>query len=155
MRKWCAGPTYFGSPPQQPLMRPPHVLTLTHCARTAVVNVTITNPAYWGVQHFFSNSTLMSHVTILAKRGRRPYDRAATARQPVSLTRASREARQRRVGTRADARTPGTGPGERTNASKGPLAHTERGQPAGVAQPIRRGVNPVVEGCRGEPVSAR
>jgi len=68
VRKWCAGPTYFGSPPQQQLMRPPHVLTLTHCAHTAVVNVTITNPAYWGVQHFFSNSTLMSHVTILAPR---------------------------------------------------------------------------------------
>ena len=66
MHKWCEGPTYFGSPPQ--LMRPPHLLTLTHCAHTAIVNVTITNPSYWGVQHFFSNSTLMSQVTILAPR---------------------------------------------------------------------------------------
>lgn len=62
----CAGPTFFGEPPT--LMRPPHVLTFTHCANTSLANVTITNPAYWGIQHFFSNVTTMDLVTILAPR---------------------------------------------------------------------------------------
>jgi hypothetical protein len=80
--------------------------------------------------------------------------RATVGRYPVSLVQASRKAQRQRVGTRADACTPGTVRGARTNASKGPLAHTERGQPAGFAQPIRRGVSPVGIGCRREPASA-
>lgn len=60
----CAGPTYFGSPP----MRPPHTLTFTHCSNVTLSNVTVSNPAYWGIQHFFSNDTSMSAVTILAPR---------------------------------------------------------------------------------------
>lgn len=66
VHKRCAGPTYFGSPPQ--LMRPPHALSFVHCAGTTVSNVTLLNPPYWGLQHFFSNATRMSHVTILAPR---------------------------------------------------------------------------------------
>ena len=60
----CAGPTYFGDPP----MRPPHLLSFTHCAFTTLSNVTFQNPAYWGVQHFFSNDTAVRGVTILAPR---------------------------------------------------------------------------------------
>ena len=62
----CAGPTFFGAPLAQ--LRPPHVLTFTHCANTRLANITITNPPYWGVQHFFSNDTVMDFVTILAPR---------------------------------------------------------------------------------------
>lgn len=63
---YCSGPTFFGAP--LALMRPPHVLTFTHCANTSIMNVTITNPAYWGIQHFFSNDTALDFVTILAPR---------------------------------------------------------------------------------------
>jgi len=63
---YCAGPTFFGAP--QASMRPPHVLTFTHCANTSLSNVTIANPPYWGVQHFFSNDTALNFVTILAPR---------------------------------------------------------------------------------------
>jgi polygalacturonase len=63
----CAGPTYFGGPGDPP-MRPPHLLSFTHCARSVLENVTFQNPAYWGVQHFFSNDTVARGVTILAPR---------------------------------------------------------------------------------------
>jgi polygalacturonase len=64
VQKHCAGPTFFGSPP----MRPPHTLTFVHCSNVTLSNVTVTNPAYWGLQHFFSNDTSISAVTILAPR---------------------------------------------------------------------------------------
>eukprot|EP01079_Euglenida_sp_SAG-EU17-18_P008385 gene8385-1498_t len=61
----CQGPTLFG--PDNNL-KPPHVVTLSRCSGTAMSNVTVTNPPYWGVQHFFCNDTQLSQVTILAPR---------------------------------------------------------------------------------------
>lgn len=59
----CAQPPRF----QQDSM-PPHVVTFYHCSGCNMANVTVTNPAFWGVQHFFCNQTQLDHVTILAPR---------------------------------------------------------------------------------------
>ena len=63
----CAPDVFFGNATVGRL-RPPHVLTFVNCSGVTVRNVTVTNPAFWGVQHFFCNHTRMSHVTILAPR---------------------------------------------------------------------------------------
>jgi polygalacturonase len=66
LHKKCAGSTFFGTPGMK--LRPPHVLTFTRCTGVTLRNVTITNPPFWGVQHFFCNQSSHSHVTILAPR---------------------------------------------------------------------------------------
>ena len=58
----CAGPVLFEG------AFPPHAVTFTHCAGCNVLNVTLTNPAFWGLQHFFCNDTVMANVTITAPR---------------------------------------------------------------------------------------
>eukprot|EP00040_Diaphanoeca_grandis_P001159 m.17629 g.17629 ORF g.17629 m.17629 type:complete len:503 (+) comp11593_c0_seq1:75-1583(+) len=64
LRKHCTGATTFG--PQS--AKPSHVITFTHCSNVTMYNITVRNPAYWGMQHFFCNNTFISHVTILAPR---------------------------------------------------------------------------------------
>lgn len=49
-------------------VRPPQVLAFTRSRWVTVTNVTLANPPYWGLQHYFCNDTFMSHVTILAPR---------------------------------------------------------------------------------------
>jgi len=44
------------------------VLTFTLSTDVTVSNVTITNPAFWGLQHFFCNRSVLTRVTILAPR---------------------------------------------------------------------------------------
>ena len=63
----CAPGVFFGGEQQQHL-RPPHVLTFTRCTEVQLRNVTIINPPFWGVQHFFCRKVASSHVTILAPR---------------------------------------------------------------------------------------
>merc|ERR1712224_274266 len=48
--------------------RPPHVVTFISSSDVTLSNVTVTNPAFWGVQHFFCNQSRITHVTILAPR---------------------------------------------------------------------------------------
>ena len=62
----CIHNVFFGEPAQQ--LRPPHVLTFTSSTFIVLRNVTVRNPAFWGIQHFYCNNTKMSHVTILAPR---------------------------------------------------------------------------------------
>lgn len=66
MHKRCAGPPFFGPPSHR--VRAPYPVTFTRCTDVTLSNITITNPAMWGVQHFFCNRSLASHVTILAPR---------------------------------------------------------------------------------------
>jgi polygalacturonase len=49
-------------------VRPPQLVAFTRSSWVTIANVTITNPPYWGLQHYFCNDTFMSHVTILAPR---------------------------------------------------------------------------------------
>lgn len=63
----CAPDVFFGGEHKQHL-HPPHVLTFIRCTGVQLHNVTITNPPFWGVQHFFCNHSRSSHVTILAPR---------------------------------------------------------------------------------------
>jgi polygalacturonase len=66
IRKHCLGSTFFGNDTQQ--LRPPHVITFTHSTDINLTNLTITNPPFWGLQHFFCNRSTHSHVTIVAPR---------------------------------------------------------------------------------------
>lgn len=49
-------------------LRPPHVLTFIRTNDVTLSNLTITNPGFWGVQHFYCNRTTLRHLTILAPR---------------------------------------------------------------------------------------
>jgi polygalacturonase len=62
----CAGDTFFGSPAQH--YRPNHVVTFIRTTDVVLNNVTITNPPFWGLQHFWCNRSTMRHVTITAPR---------------------------------------------------------------------------------------
>lgn len=44
----CAGRTYFGNSTHT--LIPPHAVTFVNCSGVTVANVTITNPAFWGLQ---------------------------------------------------------------------------------------------------------
>ncbi len=63
----CAPDPFFGVDTHRKL-RAPHVLTFIRCTGIELRNVTVTNPAFWGIQHFYCNQTRSSHVTILAPR---------------------------------------------------------------------------------------
>lgn len=67
LRGHCAPDPFFGVEQKQKL-RAPHVLTFIRCTGVELRNVTVTNPAFWGIQHFYCNQTKSSHVTILAPR---------------------------------------------------------------------------------------
>eukprot|EP00035_Acanthoeca_spectabilis_P038965 m.57811 g.57811 ORF g.57811 m.57811 type:complete len:472 (+) comp9377_c0_seq1:1197-2612(+) len=62
----CSGSTFFGNTTHP--IRPPHTLTFVGCTHISIRNVTLTNPAFWGLQHFYCNDSIHSHVTILAPR---------------------------------------------------------------------------------------
>ena len=62
----CAPDVFFGSPAQK--LRPAHVLTFVRANDVTLSNVTIKNPGFWGVQHFFCNRSTSRHLTILAPR---------------------------------------------------------------------------------------
>jgi polygalacturonase len=68
VRGHCAADVFFGEQQQQQKLRPPHVLTFIRCTDVLLRNITIKNPPFWGVQHFFCNRSTSSHVTILAPR---------------------------------------------------------------------------------------
>jgi hypothetical protein len=44
----CAGRTYFGNSTHK--LIPPHAVTFVNCSGVTVASVTITNPAFWGMQ---------------------------------------------------------------------------------------------------------
>ena len=67
IRSHCAS-TPFTDSDAPGALRPPQLLTFTRSSWITITNVTIANPPYWGLQHFFCNDTYMSHVTILAPR---------------------------------------------------------------------------------------
>lgn len=67
IRSHCAE-TPFTTSNAPGALRPPQLLTFTRSSWITVTNVTVKNPPYWGLQHFFCNDTYMSHVTILAPR---------------------------------------------------------------------------------------
>ena len=62
----CAPDVFFGLPAQK--LRPAHVLTFIRANDVTLHNLTITNPGFWGVQHFYCNRSKSAHVTILAPR---------------------------------------------------------------------------------------
>jgi len=66
IHKHCAPDVFFGNASHK--LRPPHAVTFIRSTAVSVVNVTITNPAFWGLQHFYCNDSFQSHVTILAPR---------------------------------------------------------------------------------------
>lgn len=66
MHKHCQGSTFFGNASQP--IRPPHTMTFYGCTHVTISNVTLTNPAFWGLQHFFCNQSTHINVTILAPR---------------------------------------------------------------------------------------
>ena len=66
VRRRCAPDVFFGLPAQK--LRPPHVVTFINSTDITLHNVTITNPPFWGLQHFFCNRSTHTHVTILAPR---------------------------------------------------------------------------------------
>ena len=61
----CAPDVFFGGAQK---LRPPHVLTFTRCTEVTLSNITVKNPPFWGVQHFFCNQSKSTGVTILAPR---------------------------------------------------------------------------------------
>eukprot|EP00936_MAST-01D_sp_MAST-1D-sp1_P000893 g893.t1 len=68
-RRHCVSDIFFGAglvPPQR--LRPPHVLTFVGCTGVTLRNITVLNPPFWGVQHFWCNESIVEHVTILAPR---------------------------------------------------------------------------------------
>ena len=67
IRRHCAE-TPFTDSDAPGALRPPQLLTFTRSTWVTVTNITVSNPPYWGLQHFFCNDTYMSHVTILAPR---------------------------------------------------------------------------------------
>ena len=65
-RRRCEGSVFFGGPAQH--LRPPHLLTFVGCSGIVLRNLTVRNPPFWGVQHFWCNASVAEHVTILAPR---------------------------------------------------------------------------------------
>jgi polygalacturonase len=62
----CQGSVFFGNATQK--LRPPHAVTFINTTNVTLSNVTITNPGFWGLQHFYCNRSTHRHVTILAPR---------------------------------------------------------------------------------------
>lgn len=60
----CVAEVTFG--PQ--LLKPPHLVTFTRSSGIDLRNITLTNPAFWGLQHFFCNDSYAGALTILAPR---------------------------------------------------------------------------------------
>ena len=68
-RRHCEPEVFFGadlSPPRH--LRAPHVVTFVGCTGVTLRNVTVKNPPFWGVQHFWCNQSVADHVTIVAPR---------------------------------------------------------------------------------------
>jgi polygalacturonase len=67
LRRHCASTPWTGSDAPG-TVRPPQLVAFTRSSWVTIINITFTNPPYWGLQHYFCNDTFMAHVTILAPR---------------------------------------------------------------------------------------